>query len=122
MKFYKISASLNQGITELFEDITHDIIYKMNDEDLINRSRSIKLGYNNVSMYYNEEQFGKDWNYLNSEEKKAFLKNRNGNANCKDSNFKGEKSNNNKDCLLAENNDNNNYYFNSNITGCCKII
>ena len=56
MKFLKISALLNQGITELFENITSDIIYKMNDEDLINRTRSIKLGYNNIALFKNDEK------------------------------------------------------------------
>lgn len=56
MKFLKISALLNQGITELFENITSDIIYKMNDEDLINRTRSIKLGYNNIALFKNDDK------------------------------------------------------------------
>jgi len=120
MKYFKISASLNQGITELFEDITRGIIHKMNDEDLINRSRSIKLGYNNISMYSNDDQFGKDRNYYNNEEKNDFLINHNRNSKNKNNENKDSK-NNNKDCSLVEDKNNNNY-FNSNLSGCCKIM
>lgn len=139
MKFYKISASLNQGINELFEDITRDIIHKMNDEDLINRSRSIKLGYNNSALYNaDEEQQVKDWNYCNSNEKTGFLRNRSGNYqdkqvkdfNNNDNNWDNNNRKNKSDYSLGNEKDkknnlgngNNNKYFNSNFSGCCKII
>lgn len=126
MKFFKISASLNQGITELFENITRDIIHKMNDEDLINRSRSIKLGYNNGSMYKADEDLGKEWNYYNTEEKKGFLRNRNGNYNNKETQDFNTNNNNKKDYSHCEDgdgkNDINSNYFNTKFSGCCKII
>ena len=127
MKFFNISASLNQGINELFESITRDIIHKMNDEDLTNRSRSIKLGYNNNALYKADEEFVKDWNYYKNEEKKGFLRNRHGNY--QDKEYKGfnnkDKDNENfkDDYSLVEDKDKkNNSYFNSNFSGCCKII
>ncbi len=129
MKFVKISASLNQGITELFEDITRDIIYKMNDEDLISRSRSIKLGYENSAMFKADEEFVKNSNYNdnNCDEKKGFLRNRSGNYQDTQQAKEFNKSHDNKDCSLDEykdkKNNHNNKYFSSNFSaGCCKII
>jgi len=116
MKYFKISASLNQGISELFENITRDIIYKMNDEDLINRSRSIKLGYNNISMFKNEDNF--DLNYYNNENK-SLLTNRNNKFVDKiDRNERGS----NNDIQENYKYSNKDSYNNSNFTGCCKII
>ncbi len=66
MKYFKISAINNQGIYDLFENITKDIIFKMNDEDLINRSRSIKLGYNNISLFKNDENNFYEYSNINN--------------------------------------------------------
>ena len=40
----------------MFEKVTKDILNKINDEDLINRSRSIKLGYNNMNLFKSDEK------------------------------------------------------------------
>lgn len=39
----------------MFEKVTKDILMKIDDEDLLNRSKSIKLGYNNFSLFKNDE-------------------------------------------------------------------
>ncbi len=113
MKYFKISASLNQGILELFENITRDIIYKMNDEDLINRSRSIKLGYNNIAMFKNEDD---DVNYYNNEKKGLLIKKNNENNKFRDIN--GFHNDNKGNSNFA----NKDLYNNTNFTGCCKIV
>jgi hypothetical protein len=40
----------------MFSKITKDILNKTDDEDLINRSKSIKLGYNNNNFFKNDDQ------------------------------------------------------------------
>jgi len=102
MKFCKISAAMNQGIIELFETITKDIIFKMNDEELVNRSRSIKLGYNNP-MIKNEEILCNEC-FFHKGENSRFLNNNNKSLNDPE------------EIALIENN------LHTHFSGSCKIL
>lgn len=93
---------MNEGILDLFEKMTLDIIYKMNDEDLINRSRSIKLGYNNVNVFKDETSPFTEYNKSIREDDLNHNKDN-----------KSHYSGTNNDIANEEN---------SNFSNCCKVI
>jgi hypothetical protein len=53
LKLFKISAKLNKGIKEVFEQLTYDIIDTSDKSSLYNRSESVKLGYINNDFFQN---------------------------------------------------------------------
>lgn len=61
MKYFKISAYNNIGVQNLFKSMAEDILKSLDEEKLVLRSESIKLGY------LNNQRFNSDNNDNNDE-------------------------------------------------------